>query len=614
MMQRIARTGMSHAILILSLLVSASAAADIPTVSGDEPDATARWSAGDGVTSFRLFPEVLDPIGVSIRGSPVGPASEMPGDLEYEIEPSSKLDFWAPWAAFDGFATGQLRHPGHLTIEWPGGRLDIDGFVLQPAGPDALDLVDRSGNHLFRLDHLHTMLYPDRHLMTLRNMDMGLSPWLAERMGYPELAGVVVGSAYTRSSIEIPVGAQTEGTCTTPNWHNGNEFVNDVELITLGGIQAFAWEPNVRVAVAPSATLRNVGTADVPWYQKFTTVPPATVDDYPDPYSRDQHPFLVWAMYRVVNGIPQQIGQSGVKHAFFTSNSACTCSGGDILWSADSAPNGKGCEDLYGASTNNSFSDLGIRQELPASTGAFEQCGSVFAPDATPPGPCAPDPIAAQDNFDRRLVVAESELETADATYYFEGWYLVRDDVNIFNTMAHVSVTPTPPGAMWTFPSGPTQGGPAIDSWVSPDTLGATEAHAREATSHGHYSLAVKVTDLGGGNYRYVYALMNYDFDPKFESFSLAVPEGVSLSNIAFLDGDSSAANDWTSSTASGRLTFEAPLDAALEWGFMATFVFEADQPPVEGVVRLAAEEAPLSFNPLVLGLTDAIHLDGFEN
>jgi hypothetical protein len=53
----------------------------------------------------------------------------------------------------------------------------------------------------------------------------------------------------------------------------------------------------------------------VPWYSKFS-------GSFP-PYNNDQHPFLVWNMYRVANGAIQQIGASGMKHAFLTINSNC---------------------------------------------------------------------------------------------------------------------------------------------------------------------------------------------------------------------------------------------------------------------------------------------------
>jgi hypothetical protein len=287
-----------------------------------------------------------------------------------------------------------------------------------------------------------------------------------------------------------------------------------------------------------------------------------------------------------------------------------------VLWAADNTGNHQGCGDTYGVSTNDSPTHLGLRENLPAFSGEFEQCGSMFAPGATPPGPCNQTNSGnTGDSFERRLVVEESELQTTDALYYFEGWYVIRDDINIFNTMAHKSVDPSF-GSSWSFPatSGNTLG-PAIDAWVPPGTMEAMQAHAVESTVAGHYSVAVKVTELEKGVYRYVYALMNYDFDPQFNSFTLSLPDGIVVNNIQYLDGDSSGANDWASSTAGNQLSWTAPNGAALEWGHMATFVFEANETPSPGPVALTAEEEMLEFSPFVLGPNpDLDFKEGFEN
>lgn len=614
MTHRIAPTGTCKAILIFALFLPNSVFADFGTISGQTPEATARWSAAGGSTSFRFDPDLLDELSISIQGPAPEPASDMPGELEFSISDSSQLELWAPRAAWDGFADGSLSHSGRLIIEWPGGSIESEGFTLRPAAADALELVDSAGNALFRLDYIHTMLYPNEQRMTLWNMDMSLTPWLADHMGYPDMARLVIAMAFAQTNLDLPAGAQLDGAgCSVPNWHDGVNFLTDVELSSLGSVQQVARQAGVRVAIAPSATLRNVGSADVPWHRKFTTAPGGT---YPEPYDRDQHPFLVWAMYRIVDDIPQQIGQSAVKHAFFSVNSSCDCPGGHILWSADNTGNHQGCGDTYGVGTNDSPTNLGIRDELPAFTGAWEQCGSMFAPSATPPGPCNQTNSGnTGDSFERRLVVEESALETANATYFFEGWYVIRDDVDIFNTMAHKSVTPSF-GSSWSFPAGVHTLGPAIDSWVPPGTSDDMQAHTVEATTEGHYSLAVKVTDLGGGSFRYVYALMNYDFDPKFAAFAIPLPAGIDASNVQYLDGDNNGANDWSSSMDAGALTWTAPDSAsALEWGFMATFVFEIEIPPSEGPVTLTAEELAFESNPVTLGPNPALDFEqGFED
>ena len=143
------------------------------------------------------------------------------------------------------------------------------------------------------------------------------------------------------------------------------------------------------------------------------------------------------------------------------------------------------------------------------------------------------------------------------------------------------------------------------------------QAHARELTENGHYSVAVKVTPLGDGDYRYVYVLMNYDFDWRFKSLSMDIPAGVTVSNIQYLDGNSDNSDDWASSTAGGVLSWTAPEGNAPLWGYMTTFVFEANRPPVEAPVRVDAALREESYFPVVLGMSLDPGLDfdqGFED
>jgi hypothetical protein len=241
----------------------------------------------------------------------------------------------------------------------------------------------------------------------------------------------------------------------------------------------------------------------------------------------------------------------------------------------------------------------------------------MFAPGATPPGPCAATfSGATADEFERRLVVAESELAVGGASYWMEAWYVIRDDADIFNSMARVPLSPAVVGSTWTFSPGATAQAPAIDAWVAPGTSNPDSAHVRGATGSGRYSLAVKVIDLGGGNRRYIYALMNFDFDPQFDALTLPLPDGVVVSNTGFADADADPANDWVVSTSGGQLAWNAPPGNSLDWGFMATFYIESQAAPVPGIVTLSAEDsAPDVAVPiLALDASDLILRDGFED
>ncbi len=600
-------------LLVLTVISLPLAGADWKPLSGAQAGPGDRWSVGHGVTTLRFDPGMLESLGWTVRGAITASSGALPDGYRLSIAAGSRLELWAPRAAFDGFADGKLAHDGRLAIEHAGGAIRLDDFMLQPSGPETLALKNAAGETWFELRHVHTMLYPEAGAATFLNMDLAIAGPLAEQLGQPEWTGLGVGQAFMETSLDVPEGETPQGVvgCTSPNWHDGSNFLTDIELYEMPEVQQAARQAGVRVAVAPSARLRNVGTADVPWYVKFTTLPG---DTYPAPYGRDQHPFLVWAMYRELSGVVQQIGVSDVKHAFFAQNTVCSCAGGNILWSAGSSPNGQGCADLYGWATNDNPTHLGPRSELVAAAGEWEQCGSLFAPGGAPPGPCDPTSSGATlDEFERRLVVQESMLGVNGASYWMEAWYVVRDDIDIFNSMAHVTVSPVLNGSVWIFSPGGTVPGAAIDEWVAPGTATATQQHTRVATASGHYSLTVKVTNLGGGDYRYAYALMNYDFDPGFDRLAFEIPQGVTVSNTGFADADGPGANDWTASTAGGELSFAAPA-AALGWGRMATFTFEADTPPISSAATIGIAEPAAETQVGILGLSlSSIFQDGFE-
>jgi hypothetical protein len=336
----------------------------------------------------------------------------------------------------------------------------------------------------------------------------------------------------------------------------------DVALINISSVsqQARDATPPARVALSPSSVLKNVGDTDVPWYSKFSGTFP--------PYGNDQHPLLVWDMFRIANGTIEQIGVSPLKHAFTTTNNNCACAGGSILW--------VGCEDTYGTSTNDSISSLGPRSELLASVGYWQKCQSIFdtncdgAPNSTPP---------RANPMDRRMAVLESDLVTPGATYYFDSWYVVRDDVNIFNTMGFRQVTPTapvPPATQWTFTLGaPLTSGPVIDQWVDPAAPGPNAQSVSIDTSQGKLRLAVKATNVGGGLWSYDYALMNFDLDSAVKSFSIPLPTGVAPTASGFRDVDQSASTDWPATIGANAIAWAAPNPASVQnWSTLYNFRF----------------------------------------
>ncbi len=566
------------------------------------PSTWTPWTAAEAVTALR-FNQLAADLGLTVTELRQTAESPGPGFLAFSSPKPWGLYFAAPGGAFAGFTGGNLRHLGGLTLRWAGGEAVLDGFELRPAAADpfALELVDAAGETLFRVDHVHAFVDPGAKRLELNNMDVRIAPALAVRIGDSRLAGLTVASMSVHAAVEVPAGADlTAGACSNPNWPTDPGFDADVELLNLGQLQQSAREPGVRVAVTPSASLRNVGTADVPWYAPFD--PPAP------PYGNDQHPYLVWALYRVADGRLEQIGRSEVKHAFFTVNTACGCAGGHILWVA--------CEDTYGVGTNESRQWLAPREEVTASTGVWERCGSHFDPD------CDDDRdhgAGGHDPFEHRMVVAEPDLATAGADYYIEGWYVIRDDVDVFNTMGYRRVTPQLVGSVWTFALvTPLALGPVIDAWVDPADPGPRGANDRLSTPDGHLTAAVRALALGAAGWRYEYAVANHDYDRRVQRLQVPLPAGVVATAAGFSDGDGDPANDWPATVTAEAVSWQAPAGAAaLDWGEQFAFYFEVPTPPVTAAVTLVPQEPGQGSQlaaELLAPAPAAIFADGFES
>ena len=73
--------------------------------------------------------------------------------------------------------------------------------------------------------------------------------------------------------------------------------------------------------------------------------------------------------------------------------------------------------------------------------------------------------------------------------------------------------------------------GSILDAFVDPTQHTATRTNATfQDPAAGSAQVAATATALGGGRFRYVYVLMNHDFDPKLSSFSIPI-----ITLIAFI-------------------------------------------------------------------------------
>jgi hypothetical protein len=478
-----------------------------------------------------------------------------------------------------------------LTLRRGKRSVSLASLYLQPAEHESLailQLFDGEGNHLANVTHLHLSLDRERSRMDLRNAGVTASAQLARMLDQPALAGLPIGELRLDLAFRVPPGADVSGrgldlsgqglSCADrPLWPQDGHPV-DVALIAIGEVAPQALQQSTGLLkIAPSATLKSVGAGDVPWIRQFTSNPA-----YDPRQPRDQHPFLVWNLYRLHDGRLEQLAASGVKHAFFTVNRNCTINCGDdnILW--------PGCEDTYSFFTNDLSTFQGPRSEIEPHLGYWNSCGSFFDPA------CSGGQTGYAGQWLHRLLVDPDELLVDDGQYFMDAWYVVQYDVDIWNSMGYRAIEPgQDPKAAGNMARGDFQSGSPVGEWVPENTLSATSAHqvivVESATPDGRYPgnmplghvrALARVEDLGDGRFRYRYAIMNFDLSRGLHEFRIPLPDDASLEEPWMGGPPDVLEAAWPHERSSGWVSFRAPPGQALPWFTLYNFELVTDARP----------------------------------
>jgi hypothetical protein len=624
------------------------------------------WLAWGGQTRLHFNPDALRRFEIRIAGTPGASARVVgvPG-RNYEvdtfpIEDAGALEINHTGRTIEGVGGGGLRHAGGPLLDVGSRHIDLRGFSIRANVPSRIGLaiVDAAGTVWFTADHAHPG-FDEKHpgIFTMRDMNLRLSRAFAELLGDPSLEGYEIGGLDFRANAEDDGARSPTGGVCAYTWP-GPGLVTDIQLVYRNGtdnwdghddsvqVQRCSLTPDAGqapctaastsggVVIDQDSSLRNIGETAVTWHYMMS-------GQFP-PYNNDQHPFLIWNLFRVdADGRIKQVGVSGLKHAFETVNWNCSCNNDDrVIFPT--------CEDTYAVWNNDTTGVLGPRSELIPSSGIWGRCESVFDTDcnAVEDDGGIPDSLYAF-----RMVVNESDMlapVATDAHYFFEYWYIVRDDQNIYNTMGYREILPQKNGASWSVslvdnspPGANFRQGPVVNLWVDPDAPPAGADNKELVTHLGRARVALKTTDLGNGTWRYEYAVMNFDYshpeidaahpsepdlkldaDHGFGRFSVPVASGVTVSALRFDDADLDAGNDWSASTDGGQVTWTAPSGAnSLDWGTMYHFEFVADAPPtgtgnvhLVGVATASDAELPYELSIRVPATPDdTIFRSGFE-
>jgi hypothetical protein len=596
--------------------------ANAGVISEARGKADQNWSAWGGQIGFHWNQDLMQNIGLSLAGTD-GKLSKT--DLRhhdfFSLRDAGSLDFTVQNSTLQQFTGGSLQvRGGYMLGLRDGSTIDLRNVTLRARqdGSNIIDVVSGDGNAWFYSDRIMFELGDGNRTLEIRAADIRMSQALANRLGQPDAAGWEIADMTLSTGINIAgENIQPDRVCTPYPWPNvavpdapDQTYKADLFMQTFStqpvGCQSCTGPSGAQTGIAgfaPSSTLRNnindgtaqatiagdplgtssaLYTANVAWYTKFS--------GNHAPYNNDQHPFLIWNLYRLnSDGSIEQVGRSGVKHAFLTVNAGCADS------CNDSHSLGRGCGDTYGVGNNDSTSDMGPRSEIIPATGQWGRCGSIFDPNCD-----GSQDSNGNSSWTQRMKVPESKLvHTAGDgnTFLFESWYVARDDINIYNSMATKSVNPQFSGSQWTLASetGYRLGG-AIDRWVDPTNPGLYARNAELSSNEGHAKVAIKATSLGGGLWRYDYAVMNFDFaraitqdaEPNlrvvsnagFDQFSVPIPAGATVTNLSFRNGQTGNTGAWTATTANNTVTWSANGQPTLDWGTMYSFSMTVNKPP----------------------------------
>ena len=502
----------------------------------------------------------------------------------------------------------ELRGPQPGTMELISGNstilpaplnASVDHLVIEKipsGGPFDLVVRDRETGFVF-FDVEGDLFEYDAaaHLLSMKGARLLISEGLANKLGRPADAGVIVGGisiATTMYPIEITTvvnGAAKSSILPprrgrAPNAPEGRVSGPDIVVGYLPSmIQAGSNGGQVGLGIATTSC--NNGDRQV----NFFALPDT------------RHSVVSQNLYRMSGGTSnndrfEQIGQGWAKHTFGADQDddcgfGCTPAG-------DFSHLGVGCSDPYDAGENAIYSLLGSRAWVNPFTGAF-------------PSNAANHSGHAHTGTSHRLLVNASDLDTTmnpGATYYAEVTYDIGQEYdwcqgapgqcNMYNnaTYRRFNVSGTTGHFSFSGVGSAVRMTPVIDAW----TGATTNMIEPEPGVDGRAFIVYKVTNPSAGVWHYEYAIYNRNLDRAIQSFSVPLGCGITVSNLGFHAPLNPAgfANDgtqnnagfsntvWTSNQTSDALTWNSETFAqsqnanAIRWGTLYNFRFDSDRPP----------------------------------
>ena len=283
-----------------------------------------------------------------------------------------------------------------------------------PSG-EPFDLVVRDGKTGFVFFNIEGHLYEydaAAHLLSIKGGRLLISEELANKLGRPADAGVIVGEisiATTMYPIEITtvVNGAVQSSILPPRGGGAQSAPDavpgpDIIVGDLPDLEQFGSNGS-QVGLGVGTTSCNNGNVEVDWFS------------LPDV----DHPVIPQNLYRMSGGASnddrfEQVGQSWLKHAFFALEDNACGFGCNTSGCATGSHLCVGCSDPYDAGLNADQDGLGSRAWVNPFTGVF-------------PSTAANHSGHVHTGVTHRILVEGSDLNTTlnpGATYYAEAQYV----------------------------------------------------------------------------------------------------------------------------------------------------------------------------------------------
>lgn len=556
-------------------------------LSWSTAQAAETWRVTGGSTTVEFANGLLDDLGFQVvkASTSAQPRSDMPTGLGFALNDST-LMFNIHDHRFEQFQSGRILHKGGFSFQNGKRSIPLQGFSIEPksALPQmGMSFQSGSKGQPITLDINHAKVYwdPAKQQLLIGYADLVITPEWARSIGRQDLAGQLIGQITVQADAKWNSGDPAKP---FKGWGDPGPELDvpmDVSIVELYGLVSYGrlgTYPNGENGLSMATTSCNPGNVNIPWYQAMD----------------ERHPVIAMQMYRELNDRFEQIGESWLKHGFFAlNNNQCgTCQNpgtGSLL--------GPNCSDTYSAGNNASQNWLGARNEVNPFTGLWTCTGSWFAnyqPDCT-----RRNNGSGLTAIDHRLRVRDADLGNAGATYYYEAYYITREDVNKYNNVSSRKLNSTTwTGSQWTFStsSEAMRPGPAITRYGDMNSIATPR-------TEGDVIVAVKTKDLGGGMWRYNYSMYVHDLDRQVRTFSVPIGDAASALNFGFHDIDTDSGNNWTAVRSGGMITWSTGTVGQtganpLKYGNVYNVWFDSNAAPVDTSVVLG-QFKPGSGGPL---------------